>query len=232
MKLKALALLIFMLISAGILFGQASADKDNALNLETNLNRFFEVNFDEPQKINIFLWRLFISSDVRGGIVFGKNEDIFLEKRISKPENMVLSSILNAFSESTGYSWSESDNVVNVASPDPYTILDTRITRFKVAKATPSEFRTALLNTPEFQKYRKKNKLVDTIPGNPHGFLIIGPIGRISDRNRVSIDRTNSTVRELLNESVRLRDLGVFWTYREYEVEHEGITYNFYRLEN
>jgi len=225
-----LLLFFFLLVFCSKTFGQ-----DNQLEVSLvgrTADKFFNIDFRKPIRLDTFVWDLFDSTATPAGISFAKDEDVYSEKYEFRPSTPKLGDILDSFAQATGYSWRESNGVVNIFPAQDYSILDTQISRFVADKEYPSDLRKKLIETPEFQKYLHDRNLIDRVPDpmNKHGFITIGPIGRPDPRSKISFELTNASVREILNEIVRKRANGL-WSYREYDLVDDNDSYSMYRLE-
>ena len=177
-----------------------------------------EPNFDwENTDITTTLMTSFSSTETPAGIseIFTKSE----EKRQTynlTPNSLLLTDVLTKIiTVEPRYQWKEEKGVINVFPIDDYEILDTRIPKFKFENKTKGELLDEIEKTKQFKKYLKKNKV--TFPTET---MIVGLIG--SQPPRVfSIDMQNATVREILNEIVRLNGSST-WFYREYEMSYFG----------
>lgn len=198
--------------------------------LERSPDRFFNVDFTGPVELNNLFSELFTNADLRGGIVYGWNEDIYTANYLLRPHGSNVKDILSAFSAATGYGWNEDNGLINIYPQGHYTFLDTQIEKFKVKNASPREFRLAILEAPEVKAYLKQNQLLSKIPNDPHGYVFSFWMGRAIKEDLITMDRENISVHEILDEAVRQRKSNSYWTYIEYQRVCDGKPYTLFRL--
>jgi hypothetical protein len=128
------------------------------------------------------------------------------------------------------YRWKQVNGVINVSPLNDYSILETRIPEFKIEKALGENVIRQIVKTDEFQAYVKRKGLVDKVPGfEKYGYMYQGSVGKPALSEYVTIDFKNASIREILNEVSRQRDVGT-WMYWERNWESTGNTYRQYRL--
>lgn len=142
------------------------------------------------------------------------------------PNNLFLSDVLTKIiTVEPRYQWRKEENgVVNVFPVDDYSILNERIPEFKFDNKNKGELIRELIKTKEFKKYLKDNNL-STYP-----LTICCGLQDPRPPRQFSIEIKNATVREILNEIVRLNGAST-WLYHEYESKFvEETTKRYYDL--
>lgn len=187
----------------------------------------------ENQSFSNVVNKLFWEYDVPSGLSIAFEKTGEKEILINfNPNTNEINDLLNDLIKSDSrYVWKNYDGVYNVFPQEDYEILDVKISDFKSENLPLSELEKQIIDIPEFKKYLEENNLVDKIPDaeKKYGFLCCGFVGRENSRNKFSINLQNPTIREILNEIVRIRGFGA-WVYREYEIQDGGKTYRIFRL--
>ncbi|HMT07416.1 MAG TPA: hypothetical protein PKA82_05380 [Pyrinomonadaceae bacterium] len=178
---------------------------------EPVLYRLFEIQGDQKsEEISWWLMTAFSTTRAFGGFSKAKEDSetdpiLISPKPAGKTLRFALDAIVAAAPE---YEWSERNGVVNVFPKKDYKILDVRIPLFKYENVTKEVLLNSLQKAPEFVNSLKMQQ-INRIP-------IICCGGICSPKPpTMSINLENATVREILNEIVRLNGKSV-WRYREY----------------
>ena len=117
--------------------------------------------------------------------------------------NGTVADALNAIlAQEPAYKWSEVDGVINVEPrQNPNSILDVRISEFRVRHADEGAVHRALVSLPEIQKWLSDNHLVERT-------VLSVDIMFGKDKPRfpeISLSMRGATLRTILNRIVRLR---------------------------
>ena len=106
--------------------------------------------------------------------------------------------VLNAIvAREPGYKWLSLNGVIDVMPKESAnSILDIRIARFRVKKATFFDIHTAIASRPEVKKWLKQNHLTERTPMAID--ILVGKNG--AGLSHVSLDLRDVTVREILNK--------------------------------
>ena len=167
--------------------------------------------------------RVFSSAKVPAGISIIFTHSGEEEKSLDfTPQNLILRNILDTVVLiQPQYQWKEENGVINVFPLVDYPILETRIAEFKSEGVTKSELIEKLLETDIFRNHLKENNLREE---DSTGFFTTTNI----KPKKYSLNLENATIREILNEIVRL-DGNSTWMYGEYESKAD-TTQKIYRL--
>lgn len=173
----------------------------------------------------------FSSTEAPGGVSlsFNSGQDILYTFR---PASMNLRDVLDSIVVAApDYEWKEDNRVINLHPINDYSILDTRIAEFNVEKATKGDLLVALHESPEFKRALAENGLSE-FPIIVGGGLSAPPnlSGAKPPPLKVySMHLSNVTVREVLNEIVRMNGHST-WFYQEFNSDLFERNKRYYRL--
>lgn len=233
------ATLLTFLIFPLLVFGQSTQSKICIKKDEGNIleREICDYKYRDETTIASFLENdlsaLFSLVNVPLGISLAFED--FNDNRVNQnfiPRSFVIKDLIDQITNTDSrYQWKEENGVINLFPKDDYSILETRISEFKVDNEYSWKIDERIVQTKEFQQYLKEKNLIDRIPDpeNKYGFTIIGAVGKPNHRDKISVDLKNATIREILNEIVRKKGHGA-WIYREYNLISDGKFYQMYRL--
>jgi hypothetical protein len=113
-----------------------------------------------------------------------------------------------------GYTWVEKNGVVDIMpEQDTNSILDLRIGHFKVHNATPNDIQSAVRSLPEVKAWLSQNYVVERSFMTTS--ILIGSDGK-TDEPRVSLERRNVTLREIMNSLVVKKGGPGSWSFARY----------------
>jgi len=121
------------------------------------------------------------------------------------------------------YQWKEKDGIIDLIPKENYPLLEANVARFFLRNATKEEMINGLQSTPEFLSATLKSGVQKNLVVSFDGICTETP-------QKNTINMSNATVQEILNEIVRLNGLSV-WRYREYLVANDRTTRRFYSLD-
>lgn len=139
-------------------------------------------------------------------------------------KSLILKDVLDAIVEKEPrYEWKMENGVVNVLPKEKIALLETHVANFQLENATKEKMFSALISKPEFQGAVINANLERDIYRCCGGLCTTTP-------QRNSINLENATVREILNEIVRLNGFSS-WEYREFSDKAEdGKSRRYYKL--
>ncbi|MDT5123563.1 MAG: hypothetical protein QOC96_3045 [Acidobacteriota bacterium] len=173
----------------------------------------------------------FSSTGAPGGVSLSINsgKDILYT---FKPASMDLRDMLDSIVEAApDYEWKENNGVINLHPINDYLVLNTTVAEFDVEKATKGDLLVALKESPEFKRALAENGLSE-FPLFVGGGLSAPPnlSGAKPPPPKVySAHLNNVTVREILNEIVRLNGRST-WLYQEFNSDLFERNKRYYRL--
>ena len=173
--------------------------------------------------VSTTVMKSFVRTFTMGGFakVFTEGEE---QTYSFKPKSLSLKDVLDSIVEAEPlYKWNEENGIINILPKDSYSILETRIANFYLKDATKEEMIQALQDQPEFQSAIRKEGV------EVNNFKCCGGLCSMEPQ-RNTIYMANSTVREILNEIVRLNGRSV-WRYREFNSTWKSKTKKLYEID-
>jgi len=155
------------------------------------------------------LMNSFADTEVPGGVSIAlKDGDA---RKEFAPDSFTLQGVLDhVITVSPGYQWSESGGVVNVFPLEDYEVLNLTVPEFEFENKTKHELLAEVIQTKQFRQYLKKYSV------SAPRLLYMGGLQDPRPPRKFSISLKNATVRDILNEIVRLNGSST-WVYMEYE---------------
>lgn len=210
-----LLLLAFLLLATNV-FGQETKNEESKS--DDLLSRRVELDIRDVNPREMFLYLAMQEGLTVGAVNLGDNNTGRFDIGVELPLRDMMTYIL-AFDNQ--YRWEEDKGVINLIPFKEPAILRARISKLRLENVNIGQIVEALKETPEFKKAASELNLKDVsvtlaaIEKDPHYYQEMYGLFSPFDEKKFSVDFENLTVRQILNESARLKKSTLAWRYWE-----------------